>query len=141
MPKKIDLSKQVKILGNERAAADAHTSSFWNQHSTTNPSPELIAAIENIMTLKIKDVHEKIETVDKRLDEKLKLNNNQTQLNKFFADAVSKNMNRKVIENAITLAKNDGRLQQNEWNKRQKNIIYGAQEIEKDEKAGVCAIR
>ena len=50
-------------------------------------------------------------------------------------------MNRKLIENAITLAKNDWRLQQNEWNKRQKNIIYGAQEIEKDEKAGVCAIR
>ena len=137
--KTIELSEQVKILENERAAADAHTAflteeveryrSNGDQPPTINPSPELIAAIDNIMTRKMKDVHEKIEAVDKRLDEKL--NNNQTQLNKSFADAVSKNMNEKVIENAITTAKNDERLQQNEWNKREKNIIiYGAQETE-----------
>ena len=108
---------------------DENNDDLQQKGEHTMNSPDLIKAIEKIMTEKIKDVHEKIDAVDKRIDEKL--NQSKNQFSTSFADAVSKNVNEKVIENAISHAKNDERLQQNEWQKRERNmIIHGIDEID-----------
>ena len=139
------LKEEIEILQNERAAADAQISYLTEEAeryrvkigeqvytsdisaNNSSPSPELIKAIDNIMTTKISDIHKKIDAVDKRLDEKL--NQNQQNFNKSFAEAVSKNVNEQVIENVITHAKNDERLQLNEWQRREKNmILHGVEE-------------
>ena len=137
------LKDEIEILQNERAAADAQISYLTEEaeryrvkvseqaytSDTITNSPELIKAIDKIMTTKMGDIHKKIDAVDKRLDEKL--NQNQENFNKSFAEAVSKNVNEQVIENVITHAKNDERLQLNEWQRREKNmILHGVEENE-----------
>ena len=129
------LKNLVKKQENELAVSKKQASTLQKElekgerTEKTMNSPDLIKAIEKIMTEKIKDVHEKIDAVDKRIDEKL--NQSKNQFSTSFADAVSKNVNEKVIENAISHAKNDERLQQNEWQKRERNmIIHGIDEID-----------